>query len=41
VKLGMLKIDSEFLKSIKEVQKEDVKFVDLFIGEKQNEVSDF
>jgi len=37
----MLKIDSEFLKSIKEAQKEDVKFVDLFIGEKQNEVSDF
>jgi len=41
VKLGMLKIDSEFLKNIKEAQKEDVKFVGLFIGENQTEVSDF
>jgi len=41
VKLGVLKIDSEFLKSIKEVQKEDVKFVDLFIGENQTKVNDF
>jgi len=41
VKLGMLKINSEFLNSIKEAQKEDVKFVDLFIGENQTEVSDF
>jgi len=41
VKLGMLKITSEFLNSIKEEQKEDVKFVDLFIGENQTEVSDF
>jgi len=29
----MLKIDSEFLKNIKEAHKEDVKFVDLIIGE--------
>jgi len=41
VKLGMLKIDSEFLKNIKEVQKKDVKFVDLFISENQTEDSDF
>ena len=41
VKLGMLKITSEFLNSIKEAHKEDVKFVDLFIGENQTEVSDF
>jgi len=31
VKLGMLKIDSEFLISIKEAQKVDVKFVDLMV----------
>jgi len=41
VKLGMLKIDSEFLKNIKEAQKADVKFVDLFIGENQTEDGDF
>jgi len=41
VKLGMLNINSEFLNSIKEAQKEDVKFVDLFIGENQTKVSDF
>jgi len=36
----MLKIDSEFLKNIKAAHKEDVKFVDLFIGENQTEDSD-
>ena len=41
VNLGMLKIDNEFLKSIKEAQKADVKFVDLFIDENQTEDSDF
>ena len=35
VKLGMLKIDSEFLNSIKEAQKVDVKFVDLMVGNNQ------
>jgi len=37
----MLKIDNEFLKSIKEAQKADVKFVDLLLGENQTEDSDF
>jgi len=32
VKLGMLKIDSEFLNSIKEAHKADVKMVDLMVG---------
>jgi len=41
VKLGMLKIDNEFLTSIKEAQKEDVKFVDLLIDSNQTEDSDF
>jgi hypothetical protein len=41
VKLGMLKIDSEFLKSIKEAQKVYVKFVDLLVADNQNEDSDF
>ncbi|RHN78855.1 putative nucleotidyltransferase, Ribonuclease H [Medicago truncatula] len=41
VKLGMLKIDSEFLKSIKEAQKVDVKFVDLLVARDQTEDSDF
>jgi len=41
VKLGMLKITSEFLKNIKEAQKADVKFVDLFIGENQTEDGNF
>jgi len=41
VKLGMLKIDSEFLNSIKEAQKADVKFVDLMVGNNQTEDSDF
>ena len=37
----MLKIDSEFLNSIKEAQKVDVKFVDLMVGNNQTEDSDF
>jgi len=41
VKLGMLKIDSEFLNSIKEAQKTDVKLVDLMVGNNQTEDSDF
>jgi hypothetical protein len=41
VKLGMLKIDSEFLKSIKEAQKVDVKFVDLLVTDNQTKDSDF
>jgi len=41
VKLRMLKIDSEFLNSIKEAQKTDVKLVDLMVGNNQNENSDF
>jgi len=41
VKLGMLKIDNEFLKSIKEAQKEDVKFVDVLIASNQTEDNDF
>ena len=41
VKLGMLKIDSDFLNSIKEAQKVDVKFVDLMIGNNQTEDRDF
>ena len=40
VKLGMLKIKSEFLNSIKEAQKEDVKLVDLMVGNNQTEDSD-
>jgi len=35
VKLGMLKINSEFLNSIKEAQKVDVKLVDLLIDRNQ------
>jgi len=41
VKLGMLKIDSEFFNSIKEAQKADVKLVDLMVGSNQTEDSDF
>jgi len=41
VKLGMLKIDSEFLNIIKEAQKTDVKLVDLMVGNNQTEDSDF
>jgi len=39
-KLGMLKINSEFLNSIKEAQKVDVKFVDLMVVNNQTEDSD-
>jgi hypothetical protein len=41
VKLGMLKINSEFLNSIKEAQKVDVRFVDLMVGRDQTEDSEF
>ena len=41
VKLRMLKIDSDFLMSIREAQKEDVKFVDLMVAGNQTEDSDF
>jgi len=37
----MLKINSEFLNSIKEAQKVDVKFVDLMVGNHQTKDSDF
>jgi len=37
----MLRIDSDFLKSIKEAQKEDVKFVDLLVASNQTEDNDF
>ena len=37
----MLRIDNEFLNSIKEAQKVDVKFVDLLIDSNQTEHSDF
>jgi len=37
----MLKIGNDFLKSIKEAQKEDVKFVDLLVASSQTEDSDF
>jgi hypothetical protein len=37
----MLKIDSDFLKSIKEAQKVDAKFVDLLVADNQTEDSDF
>ena len=36
----MLKINSEFLNSIKEAQKVDVKFVDLMVVNNQTEDSD-
>ena len=41
VKLGMLKLDSEFLNSIKEAQKADVKLVDLMVGNNHTEDSEF
>jgi len=41
MKLGMLQINSEFLKSIKEAQKVDVKFVDLIVGNNQTKDNDF
>ena len=41
VMLGMLKINNEFLDSIREAQKLDVKLVDLMAGIDQSENSDF
>ena len=41
VRLGMLKINSEFLNSIKEAKKVDVKFVDLMVGNNQTKDNDF
>ena len=41
VRLGMLKINSDFLSSIKEAQKLDVKFVDLMTASEQNVDGDF
>ena len=41
VQLGMLKINSDFLNSIKEAQKIDVKFVDLMVASNQTADSDF
>ncbi|XP_058784020.1 uncharacterized protein LOC131658779 [Vicia villosa] len=41
VKLGMLKIDNDFLNSIKEAQKLDVKMVDMIVGCGKSEKSDF
>ena len=40
VKLGMLKVNSDFLNSIKEAQKIDVKFVGLMAASDQNADSD-
>ncbi len=37
----MVKIDSDFLKSIKEAHKADVNFVDLLVASNQTEDSDF
>jgi len=37
----MLRIDNEFLNSIKEAQKVDVKFVDLLIDSNQTKDSNF
>jgi len=41
VQLGMLKINSDFLNSIKEAQKIDVKFVDLMVASNQTADGDF
>jgi len=41
VQLGMLKINSDFLNSIREAQQVDVKFVDLMVTSNQAEDSDF
>ncbi|RHN51999.1 putative nucleotidyltransferase, Ribonuclease H [Medicago truncatula] len=41
IQLGMLKIDSNFLNSIREAQKEDLKFVDLLTSGNGTEDSDF
>ena len=39
--LGMLKINNEFLDSIREAQKLDVKLVDSMVGINQSENNDF
>ena len=39
--LGMLKINNEFLDSVREAQKLDVKLVDSMVGIDQSENSDF
>ncbi|CAI8619104.1 unnamed protein product [Vicia faba] len=41
VKLGMLKIDNDFLDNIREAQKLDVKLVDLMVGTDQAEDNDY
>ena len=41
VQLGMLKINNDFLKSIKEAQEVDVKFVDLMVASNQTADGDF
>lgn len=41
VKLGMLKINNDFMEEIKEAQKNDVKVVDLIVGIDKTENSDF
>jgi hypothetical protein len=41
VKLGVQRIDNDFLKSIKDAQKVDVKFVDLLVASNQTEDGDF
>lgn len=41
VKLGMLKINNDFMKEIKEAQKNDVKVVDLIVGIDKAENNDF
>ena len=41
VMLGMLKINNEFLESIRKAQKLDVKLVDFMVGTDQPENSDF
>ena len=41
IKLGMLRIDNDFLENIKEAQKEDVKLVDLLIAGDETVDGDF
>lgn len=41
VKLGMLKINNDFMEEIKEAQKNDMKVVDLIVGIDKAENSDF
>ena len=41
VRLGMLKISNDFMASIREAQKLDVKLVDLMAGIDQSESKDF